>query len=281
MAVVTFHSNDSKETGQSLSVAAIATHIAIAHNYKVLIISTSFNELTLENCFWEYGKIRQTSVVKDNNNPSVGLDAGIEGLLKVLASNRTSNEIVKNYSRIVLKDRLDVLIAPETKSYQEYMELTPNYINIIKTADRYYDLVFVDLSKKMPKKDIQAVLEMSDVVMVNLVQRLETINNFMRLREANDFYKKRNVMLALGRYDRFSKYNNKNITRYMKEKKELSVIPYNTLFFEACSEGTIIDFFLRIRNIVDDTDKNVTFEQSLAEADNNIIYKLQELQMKL
>lgn len=280
MAVITFYSNDSKETGQSLSVAAIATHMAIAHNYKILIISTSFSELTLENCFWEYAKIRQTSVVKDNN-PSVGLESGIEGLLKVLASNRTSNEIVKNYSRIVLKDRLDVLLAPATTSYQEYMEITANYSNIIKTADRYYDLVFVDLSKKMPKKDIQAILEMSDIIMMNLVQRLETINNFIRLREANDFYKKKNVMLALGRYDRFSKYNNKNITRYMKEKKELSVVPYNTLFFEACSEGTIIDFFLRLRNIADDTDKNVTFEKAIAEADSNIIYKLQELQMKL
>lgn len=281
MAVVTFYSYDSKETGQSLSVAAIATHMAIAHNYKVLIVSTSFNELTLENCFWEYAKIRQTSVVKDNNSPSIGLDSGIEGLLKVLASNRTSNEIVKSYSRIVLRDRLDVLLAPETKSYQEYMEITPNYTNIIKTADRYYDLVIVDLSKKMPKQDIQSVLEISDVVMVNLVQRLETINNFIRLREASDFYKRKNVMLLIGRYDRFSKYNNKNITRYIKEKKELSVVPYNTLFFEACNEGTIVDFFLRLRNVVDDTDKNIIFEQAVEEADHNIIYKLQELQMKL
>ncbi len=281
MAVVTFYSHDSKETGQSLSVAAIATHIAIAHNYKVLIVSTSFNELTLENCFWEYAKIRQTSVVQSNSNPNVGLESGVEGLLKVLASNRTSNEIVKNYSRIVLKDRLDVLLAPETKSYQEYMAIAPNYANIIKIADRYYDLVIVDLSKKMPRKDIQSILEISDIVMMNLVQRLETINNFIRLREANDFYKKRNVMLNIGRYDQFSKYNNKNITRYMKERQELSVVPYNTLFLEACSEGTIIDFFLRLRNVVDDTDKNIIFEQAVAEADNNIIYKLQELQMKL
>lgn len=281
MAVVTFYSHDSKETGQSLSVAAIATHIAIAHNYKVLIVSTSFNELTLENCFWEYAKIRQTSVVQSNSNQSVGLESGVEGLLKVLASNRTSNEIVKNYSRIVLKDRLDVLLAPETKSYQEYMAIAPNYANIIKIADRYYDLVIVDLSKKMPRKDIQSILEISDIVMMNLVQRLETINNFIRLREANDFYKKRNVMLNIGRYDQFSKYNNKNITRYMKERQELSVVPYNTLFLEACSEGTIIDFFLRLRNVVDDTDKNVTFEKLVAVADNNIIYKLQELQMKL
>lgn len=281
MAIVTFYSNDIKETGQSLSVAAIATHMAIEHNYKILIVSTSFNDLTIENCFWEYNKIRQTSVVKDNNNQSVGLESGIEGLLKVLASNRTSNEIVKNYSRIILKDRLDILLSPVTKSYQEYMEITPNYSNIVTMAARYYDLVLVDLSKKMPKQDIQAVLEVSDVVQVNLVQRLKTINDFIKLREENDFYKKKNVMLLLGRYDRFSKYNNKNITRYMKERKELSVVPYNTLFFEACSEGTIIDFFLRLRNIVDETDKNVTFEKAIAEADSNLIYKLQELQMKL
>lgn len=281
MAVITFYSNDSKETGQSLSVAAIATHIAIAHNYKVLIISTSFNDLTLENCFWEYGKIRQTSAVQDNNSPSVGLDTGIEGLLKVLASNRTSNEIVRNYSRIVLKDRLDVLLAPETTSYQEYMEITPNYSNIIKTADKFYDLVLVDLSKKMPKKDIQSVLEMSDVVMVNLVQKLKSINDFIKLREASDFYQRRNIMLVIGRYDGASKYNNKNITRYIREKKELSVVPYNTLFLEAASEGTIIDFFLRLRNVTDSTDKNVNFEKALEEVDNNIIYKLQELQMKL
>lgn len=281
MAIVTFYSNDSKETGQSLSVAAIATHIAIAHNYKVLIVSTSFNEWTLENCFWEYAKIRPTSVVKGGGNSNIGLDSGIEGLLKVLVSNRTSNEIVKNYSRIVLKDRLDILLAPSTTSYQEYMRITANYINVIKEADRYYDLVIVDLSKKMPRQDIQSILEISDVVMVNLVQRLENINNFIRLREASDFYKKRNVMLLLGRYDRFSKYNSKNITRYMKERKELSVVPYNTLFFEACSEGTIVDFFLRLRNVVDDTDKNIIFEQAIADADKNIIYKLQELQMKL
>ena len=40
MAVITFHSNETKETGQTLSVAAIAAHMAIEHNYKILIIAT-------------------------------------------------------------------------------------------------------------------------------------------------------------------------------------------------------------------------------------------------
>ena len=280
MAVITFYSNETKETGQTLSVAAIATHMAIEHNYKILIISTGFNDLTLENCFWEYDKIRPVSAFKADGK-SVGLESGIEGLIKVLASNRTSNEIVKNYSRIVLRDRLDVLLSPKTQSYQEYATITQYYQEILSVANRYYDLIFIDLSKKMPKQDVANILQTSDVVVINLTQRLKTINDFVELRESNDFYRRKNVMLAIGRYDPFSKYNNKNITRYLKEKKGLSVVPYNTLFFEACSEGTIIDFFLKVRNITDETDRNINFVKEVKEADNNIIFKLQELQMKI
>ena len=43
----------------------------------------------------------------------------------------------------------------------------------------------------------------------------------------------------------------------MKEKKKYC-IPYNTLYFESCSEGKVIDFFLRLKNI-DETDRNHLF----------------------
>ena len=125
------------------------------------------------------------------------------------------------------------------------------------------------------------ILKISDIVFVNLTQRLKTFDDFMELRDQDDFYKKTNVMLAIGRYDKFSKYNNKNITRYLKEKKPLAVIPYNTLLFEACSEGTIIDFLLKIRNITDEADRNYAFLKEIGEIDKKIIFKLQELQMKI
>ena len=128
---------------------------------------------------------------------------------------------------------------------------------------------------------MENILLTSDIVVVNLTQRLKSINDFMELRESNDFYKRKNVMLAIGKYDPFSKYNSKNITRYLKEKKTLSTTPYNTLFFEAASEGTIIDFFLKIRNISDETDRNSNFLKAVKETDNSIIFKLQELQMKI
>ncbi len=279
MAIITFYSNDKKETGQTMSLAAIATSMAIEHNYKILIVSTAFNDLSLENCFMEYGSIRKTGLITNDN--SINLSAGVEGLIKILNSNKATTDIVKSYSKIILKDRLDLLLSPVTNSFQDYIKITPYYIDILQNANRYYDMIFVDVNKKMPQNDKISILQMSNIVVMNLAQRLKTINDFISLREENDFYKRRNVMLAIGKYDKASKYNKKNITRYLKEKKLISVVPYNTLFFEACSEGEIIDFLLKIKNITDETDDNFIFIKEINDITNNIIFKLQELQMKI
>ncbi len=278
MAIITFCSNETKETGQTMSLAATAAYMAIEHNYKILVISTDFNDLSLENCFWEYDKIRKASTIKKDEK--VGIESGIEGLIKALISNRTSNEIIRNYSRIVLKDRLDILLAPTTKVYQEYIQIAESYTDILQVAKRYYDLIFVDLSKKMPRKVAAEILKLSDILVINMTQRLKTINDFMELRETNDFYQRKNVMLLMGRYDKNSKYNIKNVTRYLKEKKMISVVPYNTLYLEAASEGGIIEFMLKAKNVTDELDSNNIFIKELKKLDENIIFKLQELQMK-
>ena len=280
MAVITFCSNEIKETGQTRSMAAIASYMAIEHNYKILMISTGFNDLTLENCFWKYNKIRSTGGVLKQDVGTIGLVSGVEGLIKALNTNRTNTEIVRNYSKIVLKNRLDVLLSPNTRSYQEYVEIAKYYTEILQTANKFYDFVFVDLSKRMPPKEVTEILQTSDIIVMNLTQRLRTIDDFIALRENSEFYRRKNIILNIGRYDKFSKYNDKNITKYLREKQQVSVVPYNTLFFEACSEGTVIDLLLKLRSITDDTDRNVMFVKELKNLDNNIIVKMQELQMK-
>lgn len=281
MAIITFKSNEIKETGQTLSMAAVATQLAIEHNYKVLIVSTSFKEQTLENCFWDLDRLNTPTVGGMVAKPTVGIASGIEGLIKVLVSNRTSPEIVKNYSKIVLRDRLDVLLSPSSTEYKDYAAITPSYPEILQLANRYYDIILVDLSNRMPEQDSENILQMSDVIVMNLTQRLKSIDDFVELREKNEFYKKKNVMLLIGRYDTFSKYNIKNITRYLKEKQSVKAVPYNTLFFEACSEGKIVDFFLKIKNVTDENDRNFIFLKETSKIGNDIIYKLQELQMKI
>ena len=87
-------------------------------------------------------------------------------------------------------------------------------------------------------------------------------------------------MLLLGRYDAHSKYNIKNVTRYLREKRNILAVPYNTLYFEACSEGKVIDYFLKLKNI-DENDRNYRFLEEINRIDTEILYKLQELQMKI
>ena len=278
MAIITFKSNERKETGQTLSLVAVATQIAVEHSYKILIVSTNFKDQTLENCFWELDRLNKP--IMANQRVNIGVDSGVEGLIKVLASNKTSNDIVRNYSKTVLRDRLDILLSPVTEDYNEYSQICREYPEILRIADRYYDLIFVDLSGRMDERNTEDIINVSDVIVVNLTQRLKTINDFVELRENNDFYKRKNIILLMGRYDAHSKYNIKNVTRYMKERKEILAIPYNTLYFEACSEGKAIDFFLRLKNL-DENDRNRLFVNEANRADDAIIYKLQELQMKI
>lgn len=280
MAIITFWSNEKNETAQTLSMAAVATYMAIEHNYKILILSTKYQDKTLEECFWDLSKSK--ALIREiTGNKKVSLDSGIDGLIKIIASNKTSPEIVTNYTRIVFKDRLDVLFSTEeSKTEEEYMGVKKIYPEIIKTANQYYDLVFVDLNKGLDEAYNKEILEMSDVIMVNLTQRLRLINDFAKLREEEEFLKKRNIMLLLGRYDKFSKYSVKNIARFYHMKKEPLDVPYNTLFFEACSEGKIADFFLRMHNL-DKADRNAVFIQEVKKIVESIIYKLQELQTRI
>ena len=278
MAIITFKSNELKETGQTLSLVAVATQMAIEHSYKILIVSTNFKDQTLENCYWELDRLNKPIIADPKAN--IGVDSGVEGLIKILASNKTSTEIVKNYSKTILRDRLDMLLSPKAENYNEYTQICREYPEILKVADRYYDLVFVDLTNRMNDKEAQDIINISDVIVYNLTQKLKSINDFIELRENDEFYRRKNIILLLGRYDAYSKYNVKNITRYMKEKKQLLAIPYNTLYFEACSEGKVIDFFLRLKNI-DETDRNRLIANEATRVDDAIIYKLQELQMKI
>lgn len=280
MAIIAFWSDEEKETGQTMSMVALSTYMAIEHNYKILNVSTSFKDNTLESSYWDLQKIEQLVKTISKNTNAVGLESGVEGLIKIINSNKTSTNIVSNYTKVVFKDRLDVLCATKTQNYEEYREIAQLYPNILQVANRSYDLVFVDISKRMPKEQVDKILEIANVVIVNMTQRLKTIDDFINLREENEFFKGKNILVNIGRYDKFSKYNVKNITRYMKEKKDVHAIPYNTLFFESCSEGKVAKFFLKLRR-VEQEDRNAVFIEETSRLAKDLIYKLQELQLKI
>lgn len=271
MPIITFWSNGKEETAKTLSLAAISTYMAIEHNYRVLLLSTNYNDTTLESCFWEENK-------SEKNVNLVGLGSGIEELVKAIVSNKASPEIITNYTKILFKNRLEVLPGMKTDNYKEYEKIRPVYIDILKTASRYYDLIFVDLNKGLDSDATREILGISDLVIVNLTQRLKLINEYIELKQKEPLFRKNNVMLLIGRYDRYSKYSSKNVARYMGEK-EIFTVPYSTAFFESANEGKVDDFFLKFRKI-DENDRNALFISEIKRATDKMIYKLQELQMK-
>lgn len=278
MSVVTFWSDGREQTGKTLSIAAISTYMAVEHNYRILIISTGYRDDTLNQCFWKEKKVKRNFGLFGPNTNEI-LEEGIVGLAKVVKSNKLSPENITNYTKIIFKDRLEVLqgFRGETSDYDELEKTYPDIINL---ANSYYDLVFIDLDNEMNPSIREMILANSDLIVANISQRLTSIDRFMETRENTPILNSKKTLLLIGKYDKFSKYSIKNITRYMGEKNKVSTIPYNTLFFEACEEAKVPDLFLKIRN-VDEEDINGFFLSEVKRTSENIMYRLQDLAMKM
>ena len=133
----------------------------------------------------------------------------------------------------------------------------------------------------MPEDVSNKIIGMSDIIVVNLNQRLSSIEDFRQKKEENKDFKSAKVLLLIGRYDKYSKYNIKNITRYLGEKNQILTIPYNTLFFEASEEAGVPDLFLKFKKFIDPEDRNAFFVQEIKRASDNIIYRIQAIQAGL
>lgn len=194
-------------------------------------------------------------------------------------SNRLSAEDITNYTKIVFKERLEVLqsFSGEKIEYDNLKQLYPDIINL---ANNYYDLVFVDLDNELGEDLKNQIMENSNLIVATISQRLSSINRFMELKEEKPILNSKKTLLLIGRHDKYSKYTVKNITRYMGEKNKVLTIPYNTLFFEAAEEAKVPDLFLKIRKI-DEEDRNGFFLAEVKRTAENIIYRLQDLAMKM
>ncbi len=277
MSVVTFWNDGREQTGKTLSIAAISTYMAVEHNYRILIISTGYRDDTLNQCFWKEKKVKRNFGLFGPNTNEI-LEEGIVGLAKVVKSNKLSPENITNYTKIIFKDRLEVLqgFRGETSDYDELEKTYPDIINL---ANSYYDLVFIDLDNEMNSSIREMILANSDLIVANISQRLTSIDRFMETREKTPILNSKKTLLLIGKYDKFSKYSIKNITRYMGEKNKVSTIPYNTLFFEACEEAKLPDLIFNLRKI-DEEDINGFFLSEVKRTSENIMYRLQDLAIK-
>lgn len=279
MAIISFWSGDKKESGQTLSMAAIATQMCIEHNMRTLMIDATFDDDTLERCFWNVNKANK-SIARQLNSGKIDLASGAEGLVSAVASNKTSPEIISNYTKIVFKNRLDVLPGLKTKIMEEHEKSLMLYKDLLIAANKYYDLVFVDLSKTLKRETTKAILDSSAVIMYTMPPNMKKIDYYIKLKSESQLFKKGNIIPVLTRSDSESKYNPKNAQKYIGDKV-LVTVPYSTLLMESASEAGVANMFLQLRLSKSSADKNTQFLNAVSDCGKQLIYKLQELQYKI
>ena len=282
MSVITFVNNKNEETGKTMSLVAIATHMAIEYNTKILIISTTNREGKLKSCYFEDEKARKTRFgLFTNSDIGMTYESGIEGIVRMTRSNKLTPEMVTNYTKVVFKDRLEVLLGTNTQNVIDKKELQQEYLELISVANMYYDRVFVDLDNNIDEEIREQIMDRSDLVIVNSSQNYNSLKELKEKKKKNNLLKSAKYLVLIGRYDKYSKYNSKNITRFLEEKNQVLTVPYNTLFFEATNEAKVPDFFLSLKRTIDADDRNAIFIQEVKRASDNIVYRLQELQTRM
>ena len=286
MSIITFWNDTREQSGKTLTSVAIATRMAIERNSKILLISTSIADTTMKKCFWAEDNKKNNFLGTKAVN--IAVENGIEGLLKLVTSNKLTPSTITDYTKVVFKGRLEILPGPigtkgrslegnieDFKKEQEY------YPDLIRMANQYYDIVIVDLDKMLTTKVKEDILKISDVNVFVLSQKMESINRYIELKQMNQDLIKNRCIPVIGKYISNYKYNSKNIARFMQERKEMDLMPFNLLYMEAAEEANVADLLLKLKSVKDKTDENYIFMECTLNLTNNILKKLQELQMRM
>lgn len=279
MAIIGFWSGSKKETGQTVSISSIATYMAFEHNYKILLIDATYDDDTMERGFWRVEK--KIDFAKKINKGKMDIATGAEGLLSAVASNKATPEVITNFTRVVFKNRLDVVCGLKTKVYEEYRKSLMLYKDLIKSADKYYDIVFIDLPKTLNDEITKVLLETSHIIVYNFTKNLKQADEYIEnMQKYPEILTKEKVIPLLSNSDEDTAYNVKNYTRYIGEKREICSVPYNTSFVKNISEAGIAQFFLTTRPSNKINDKNSEFIKCVEKTCKRIEEKLKELHLK-
>lgn len=230
---IAFWSNVHGQTATTSNIIAIALMTALEYRLKVLMTHNHFDRSTVETSLIEKKYLKNELMELSDN--------GIDALARFIKSNKLDKDNIVNYTTTLLNKKLDLLTGTTHTNKEFYMSDINNVIDLIlNLAKEFYDIVFIDVSSG--KNELSSkILKNSDVIVVNLCQNAAVLDEFFeKYREHIE-----KCIFLVGRYDKDSRFNKKNIMRKYNIKKNIALIPYCIEFSDACSSGTAIDFFLK------------------------------------
>lgn len=260
MAQVSFWSPQASQTGTTSLLASVASVIALDHDYTNLMLSANYMDDSLETSFINVGKLKARSTIDFT-------DVGLDALERLIKSNKISVENLVDYTTPILKGRLDLMFGSQKNSIETYNKILDLMPGVLKCASTVYDISFVDITSCEPDEKTMKILGQSDVIVVNVSQSMKKLEDFFEITMKSDLLKEKKFLLVIGRYDRYSKFNAKNLSKYFKYKGKIFTLPYNTQFFDMQNDHRALEFFIKYLNVVP-SDRNgffVSEVKSLAE----------------
>lgn len=184
------------------------------------------------------------------------LDVGIDALVRNIKSSPLDEDILENSSISLLNKKLNLLPGTFKNNRDIYeADISKTIYGILHAVASYYDIVFIDTNSGSNDLTMK-ILQNADFIIVNLSQNKYIIEDYSSNYQLNPD----KIFYLIGNYDRNSRYNLNNIQKNYRwlKNNNTAVIPYNTEYMDAQSDGQVIPFMIHNLNC-DKGDHNAYF----------------------
>lgn len=177
--------------------------------------------------------------------PSDLYDNGMDALIRMIKSERITKEMIESSAVDLYQNRLHLLPATSIRNHAMFEStVLPALIYCINAIQAYYDYTFVDLGDITVEQGDRWI-QQADIIVWNLSQN-RTVLEELKVPKESDRTK---MFYVIGNYDPCSQYN----VNYIRKKlnvswKQIGVIPYNVMFKDAISDGSLIKYISQIVN---------------------------------
>lgn len=256
---IVFWSNVHGQSGTTSNLMAIAVMSTLLYQYKNLVTQTHFNMNNLE------VPLVSTSSKADKE---FFMDLGIDALARCIKSAPLDADVFESCSISLLDKQLN-LLPGTTKDNREIFEndISKTIFGILQAASKYHDFVFIDTNSGKNELTMKIIKD-SDIVIVCLNQNKSMLEDYSRNYEIQD----KKVFYLIGNYDYHSRYNLHNLRKCFSWLKNdnSAIIPYNTEYMDAQSDGQVISYLLKNMDC-DKDDNNSYFINQVKLAVNKLI----------
>lgn len=265
MKLVTFWSAN-HGVGTTTKAIITSVNICLEYSLKILLTHNQYMKSNLETAFLT-GKESESIINFE--------DAGIDALERLAKSCFLKPERIKDYTRTLIGDRLDLLTGTNKPKKEMFNEIEETFLYILSNAEKAYDLIFVDANSGTENSLTQKVLQASDIIIVCLNQTDKVLKSLFMEHEGHKYLEGKKVLYVIGKYDAKSKYTAKFIkNNYIKNslnyKEDIFTIPYNTSFMDAHNDHRALEYFYTNKNIFKE-DENYHFLKEIKRLSNKIL----------